>query len=116
MTDTPTLSIPLRTDEHGVIRVGNTRVPMDTIIARHHQKDTPEDIHEGFPTVSLSDIYAVIAYYLANQAEVDAYLQRREEEGERIRQEVEANYPPELKARIAHLRTLIEAKRQGNKD
>lgn len=111
MTDTPTLSIPLVTDENGAIRVGNTRVTLDVIVARYHQRDTPEAIHEGFPTVSLTDIYAVIAYYLAHRDEIDAYLQRRDAEAEQIRQEVEAGYSPETKARMAHFRKLLAEKR-----
>ena len=116
MTDTPTLSIPLQTDEHGTIRVGGTRVTLDTIIARHAQEDTPEAIHEGFPTVSLSDIYAVIAYYLANKNEIDSYLERRRAEGERIRREVEASYSPEIRARNQRLRALRDAKRQQREE
>jgi hypothetical protein len=35
----------------------------------------------------LNDIYTVIAYYLANRDELDAYLKRGQEEAERLRQE-----------------------------
>ena len=113
MTDTVTLSIPLQTDESGAMRVGGTRVTLDVIIARYQQGDTPEAIHEGFSTIALSDIYAVIAYYLAHQDEIDAYLERRDAEAERIRREVEANYSPEMKARTAHFRELLAMKRSG---
>jgi len=34
---------------------------------------------KGFPTVPLTDMYAVIAYYLAHHDEVDDYLKYREE-------------------------------------
>src|SRR5579864_7908990 len=103
----PTLTIPLQTDVHGSIRVGGTRVTLDSLIARYRQGDTAEAIHEGFPTLPLTDIYAVIAYYLANQADVDAYLKYRDEEGARVRQEVEANATPQQKARTAHFRELL---------
>jgi uncharacterized protein (DUF433 family) len=95
-----TVNLPLKIDEHGAIRVSGTRVTLDTLIARYHQGDTPEAIHEGFETIPLADIYAVIAYYLDHQEEVDAYLKRRDEEGERIRQEWEARYPPITKAEL----------------
>lgn len=113
MTDMPTLEVPLRTDESGAMRVAGTRVTLDTLIARYHQGDTPEMIHEGFPTVALSDIYAVVAYYLAHQSDMDTYLQHRNAEAERIRREVEAGYPPEMKARTQELRQLLESKRRG---
>lgn len=93
-----TVALPLKMDEHGAIRVSGTRVTLDTLIAFYRQGETPEDLHEGFPTVPLADIYAVIAYYLAHEAEIDDYLKRREEEAERIRQEWEARNPPPTKA------------------
>lgn len=110
--DPLTMTIPLRTDEHGVIRVSGTRITLDTIIARHHQHDTPETIHEGFPTLPITDIYAVIAYYLANQEELDAYVHHRNQEAERIRQEVESNATPEQKAFNERVRKLAEEKRR----
>lgn len=114
MADIPTLSIPLATDEYGVMHIRNTRVTLDVIVARYQQGDTPEAIHEGFPSVSLSDIYAVIAYYLANREDVDAYLRQRDIEAERIRQEVESNYSPEIRARTEHFRELLAEKRRGD--
>jgi uncharacterized protein (DUF433 family) len=104
--------VPLRMDEHGAIRVSGTRVTLDVVIARYHQGDDPEAIHEGFDVLPLNDIYAVISYYLAHRDEFDAYLKRRDEEAERIRQEIEANYTPEQKARHERLRQLVEEKRR----
>jgi uncharacterized protein (DUF433 family) len=94
MFSTPTaVDVPLRTDEDGVIRVGETRVTLLTIVGCHNRGDTPQEIHEGFPTVSLAEIYAVIAYYLAHQEEVDDYIRHVTEEAERVRREHEANNP-----------------------
>lgn len=107
-----TVTLPLKMDEHGGIRVSGTRVTLDTVIARYHQGDSPEAIHEGFEVLPLNDIYAVIAYYLAHRDELDTYLQRREEDAERIRLEVEANYTPEQKAFNERIRKLAEEKRR----
>jgi uncharacterized protein (DUF433 family) len=113
MIDLPeTVALPIKMDEHGAIRVSGTRVTLDTLIARYQQDESPETIHEGFPTVPLADIYAVIAYYLAHQDEVDTYLKQRDEEAERTRQKVEANYTPEQKAHTERLRALLNQKRQ----
>lgn len=106
MTDMPMLAIPLKTDDKGVMRVAGTRIPIDTVIACYHQGDTPESIHEGFSTLSIPVIYAVIAYYLEHRAEIDAYIHKREEEAEQMRQEIEANYPPHIKAHQEKLRAL----------
>jgi uncharacterized protein (DUF433 family) len=88
-----TLTIPLQADEHGLIRVSGTRVTLDTIIARYHQGDTPETIHEGFDVLPITDIYTVIADYLGRRDELDAYLKRCQDEADRIHQEIEANSP-----------------------
>ncbi len=106
-----TVTLPLKMDASGAIRVSDTRVTLDTVIARFHQGDSPEAIHEGFDVLPLNDIYAVIAYYLSSHDELDAYLQRREEEAERIRTDVEAHYTPEQKAFNARIRKLAEEKR-----
>ena len=82
---------PLRVDDHSVVRMGDTRVSFDSIVYRHKQGDTPDEIHEGFPSVPLADIYAAISYYLRHQEEVEAYLAEREAEAERIHQEAEAD-------------------------
>ena len=94
--DSPSLAIPLKTDEHGVIRVSGTRVTLDSLINYYNQGQSPESLHESFDTVPLTDIYAVIAYYLAHRDEIDAYLQRQQAEAEHIRQEFEAKYPPKV--------------------
>jgi len=95
-----TVTLPLKMDEHGAIRVSGTRVTLDTLIAFHHQGETPEDLHEGFPTIPLADIYAVIAYYLAHQEEMDDYLNRRAQEASHLRQEWETRNPPPTKAEL----------------
>ena len=88
-----TVDVPLRTDEYGVIRVGETRVTLITIVGRHLAGDSPQMIQEAFPTVSLTDIYAVVTYYLTNQATIDAYIAEVHREAEARRQAFEANDP-----------------------
>ena len=105
-----TVTLPLKMDDDGAIRVSGTRVTIDTLIHFYQQHETPEDLHEGFPSVPLADIYAVISYYLAHQAEVDIYLNRRVAEADQIRLEWERRNPPaskaELQARLDHKRRI----------
>lgn len=84
---------PIHVDEHGVARVGGTRVTLETVLWAYVQGSSAEQIAESFPTLELADIHAVIAYYLRHREEVDAYLQHVEAEGNRIRAEFEARYP-----------------------
>lgn len=106
-----TIALPMKMDEHGVIRVSGTRVTLDSLIAYYHQGESPEALHESFDVVPLADIYLVIAYYLAHHEDVDAYLKHNEEEGERIRREWEAKYPPKITR--AELLARLEAKKQA---
>lgn len=94
-------SIPLYTDAHGVIRVKGTRVVLDVVIEEHLGGVTPEEIVRRFPTLRVSDVYLVIAYYLRHRDEVDKYLAEREQAAEQLRQKIEADFPPEgIKERL----------------
>ena len=88
-----TLEVPLRIDERGVVRVGRTRVSLASILTEFGRGATPEQIVQNFDSVLLQDVYAVVAYYLQNRTEVDAYLKEHRKEGERIQQSAEARFP-----------------------
>jgi len=93
--------VPLRTDEHGVMRVGKTRVPLDTVVYAFNQGSSPEEIVMSYPSLELGDVYAVVNYYLHNRADVDAYLAQREAEAARIKDENEKRFPQEgIRARL----------------
>lgn len=49
-----------------------------------------EHLAEGFPTLSIEQIKAVIGWYLTHQEQADEYLEERETEAERLRQEIES--------------------------
>jgi uncharacterized protein (DUF433 family) len=102
--------VPLRTDEHGDIRVGDSRILLDVIICEFENGACPEDIVHGYPTLQLADVYAVIAYYLRHQEAVDNYLQEREVEAERLRQEIEAQQPwrSDLREKLLARRAQME--------
>jgi uncharacterized protein (DUF433 family) len=93
--------VPLTTDDQGVLRVGNTRVPLDTVVYAFNQGASPEEIVMSYPTLDLAHVYAVVNYYLYNRAEVDAYLRQREAEASRIQGENEKRFPPDgIRARL----------------
>jgi len=86
-------TIPLHTDADGVIRVGGTRVPLETIVDSFDAGATPEEIAQDFSVLRLDDIYAVVTYYLRHREEVKEYLQRRRELADEVRRKVEARFP-----------------------
>jgi uncharacterized protein (DUF433 family) len=81
--------MPLRTDADGVVRVGGTRVTLDTVVVAFQQRATAEEIAQQYPSVPLSDIYAAITYYLRHRPEVDEYVEKGKQEGDALRQKHE---------------------------
>jgi uncharacterized protein (DUF433 family) len=69
----------VRNDEHGVKRVGQTRVMLESVIAPFNQGHSAETIAQQYPALTLEEVYGTITYYLANKAEVDRYLQHQDE-------------------------------------
>jgi uncharacterized protein (DUF433 family) len=57
----------VREDEHGVLRVGDTRVMLDSLVAAFHQGHSPETITQQYPALTLQQVYGAITYYLANR-------------------------------------------------
>jgi len=78
---------PLAEDADGVIRVGKTRVTLETIIGAFKDGASAEEIACHYPSVLLADIYAAITYYLRHQDEMEGYLQRQEERSEAVTRE-----------------------------
>lgn len=59
--------------------IAGSRVSLDSIVAAFQDGLSPETIAaECFPTLSLEQVYGAIAFYLANQAEIDIYLDQAE--------------------------------------
>jgi uncharacterized protein (DUF433 family) len=77
-------SPPIEADQDGVMRVGKTRITLDTIIYDFNEGHTAEEIVSHYPALKLADIYAVISFYLNNQTSVNDYLQQQEVETEEI--------------------------------
>lgn len=46
---------PLRTDADGVVRIGGTRVPLETVVSAF-DRGAAEEIVLRFPTLQLSDV------------------------------------------------------------
>jgi uncharacterized protein (DUF433 family) len=86
--------LPLQAMEDCVVRVGGTRVTLDTVVAAFEQGATVEEIVQQYPSLHLADAYAVIGYFLRHRSEVEAYLAKRGEDSRRVRHENEARFDP----------------------
>jgi uncharacterized protein (DUF433 family) len=101
--------VPLRADESGTIRVGQSRITLDVLLDYYQQGVSPEQLAsaEYFSTLSLSDVHGALAYYHRHKAELDEYLRQRREEADRLQQEIEAANAPflaQMKARLEETR------------
>lgn len=75
---------PLRMDPGDQVRIGTSRVTLNVFITEFESGACAEEIVASFPTVSLADAYATIAYYLRHRAEVDEYLKELRQEEVRL--------------------------------
>jgi uncharacterized protein (DUF433 family) len=58
----------------GLIRIDGTRITVHRVATLYKQGQTAEDIAQTYPHVSLSQVYAALAYYHANRAEIESEL------------------------------------------
>lgn len=101
--------LPLRLTEDGTIRVGRSRVSLDSIVHHYKLGASAEEIVERFPAVELADVYATIAYYLNNQETVEEYLREQEARADEIQTQIESD--PQHREASAKLRARILARK-----
>ena len=97
---------PLRLEDTGAIRVGDTRVLLELVIHAFSDGASPEEIVRRYTTLSLRDVYGVIAYYLRHETEVDAYVAERDRIGDEYERQTRAQNPD-----LKDLRARLEARR-----
>lgn len=77
----------VRRVEGGGLRVGDTRVSLDSVVHAFNRGESAEEIQRDFDTLTLAEVHAAIAYYLYNREKIDKYLAKRAEDYERVRAE-----------------------------
>jgi uncharacterized protein (DUF433 family) len=97
-------------DEHGVMRIGNSRVMLDSIVAGFEQGHSPETLQQQYPTLSLEEVYGAITYYLAHTDQVHAYVKRQDELWEAWRARSATRSSPVVE-RLRALRASAASKR-----
>jgi uncharacterized protein (DUF433 family) len=97
---------PIRPDETGALRVGDSRVLLELVVRAFQDGATPEAIVQRYPTVSLADVYGVVAYYLRETNAVEEYLAERE----RLAAEVQKRVAPPVED-LAAIRQRLQARR-----
>ena len=84
--------IPLSADSLGVLRVGATRVPFDSVVDLYDEGASAEEIVEQFDALELADVHLVLGYLLRHEAEVRAALEAEDREAASRRTRVESEF------------------------
>ncbi len=66
------------------VTISGTGVTVNRVIRWYKLGRSPEEIMETFGHLNLAQIYAALAYYYANQLEIDAQIEEEEEEEQQI--------------------------------
>lgn len=93
------------------IRIKGTRIGIETVLyASLHLSQTPEEIVENYPTLTLEEVYATILYYLQNPIKIGSYLADKLQFSQILREEHEKNPPPG----VVRLRQLKAERQAGS--
>lgn len=94
----------------GSYYVVGTRISLDSIIHAFRRGESPETICQNFELLRLEEVYGAIAYYLANQADMDAYLIGQGEKWAEGKRNAEP-LPTNLRERLMHAREEMHTSR-----
>lgn len=96
---------PLHQDASGVIRVGRTRVTLESVVSLFDQGASPEEIGLRYDVLDLHDIYATLSYVLGHRDEVQVYLDRARQRSSEARSDAEHRSPTaEIRERLTRER------------
>jgi uncharacterized protein (DUF433 family) len=92
----------VKIDEYGVMRVGESRVMLDSVVTAFEQGHSAETIQQQYPALSLEEVYGAIAGYLANLGEIAQYLERQDAVWEQWRAKAAERPSPVVQRLRAH--------------
>jgi len=82
-------------------RIAGSRIRVLDVVIWHQQMGmSPEEIAEEYPTITLGDVYAALAYYWDHRDEIQAAIAREHEIAEKYRQ----MYPSRVQEKLKRLR------------
>ncbi|NES80951.1 MAG: DUF433 domain-containing protein [Moorea sp. SIO2B7] len=101
MTITSTEYKHIQLNENNVpLIAGTTMKVVELITSVKAYQWTPEELHENYPHVSMSKIYAALSYYWDHKEEIDSEMERIEQWVDKMRQEAgETHIVKDLKAK-----------------
>jgi uncharacterized protein (DUF433 family) len=97
-------------ERNGNYYVAGTRISLDSIVHAFRRGESPETICQEFELLRLEEVYGAIAYYLANQTNIDAYLVGQNEKWAEGRRNAEP-LPADLRERLMRARNELDTAR-----
>jgi uncharacterized protein (DUF433 family) len=86
MTLAPILAKPYIEQRDTGYWITGTRISLDSVVLSYLNGESPENMAQNFPLLSLEQIYGAIAFYLSNRDIVDVYLEKSEDEFQQLQQ------------------------------
>lgn len=102
-------AVPLRLDEGGNVRVGDSRVTLRVVVDQYLDGASAEQIAERFDTLQLADVYAALAYFLRHRPELDEQFAQDDRDSEAFLRGLGSAYRT-----AADLRPQLEARRAAS--
>src|SRR5215831_14959251 len=94
---------------NGFFYVTGTRVSLDSLVYLLRAGASPESIRDEFEVLTLEEVFGALAFYLAHQHEVDAYLARQQERWAEIEGSA-GPLEPGLRKRLERARKKLDVK------
>jgi len=93
----------------GAYYFAGSRISLDSVVYEFLRGESPEGIVQAFPSLSLTQVYGGITFYLERRAEIDAYLRRSEARFEELA-EASRRANPLLYAKLEAARRALPSK------
>jgi uncharacterized protein (DUF433 family) len=93
MTLAPILAKPYIEQRDTGYWITGTRISLDSVVLSYLNGESPENMAQNFPLLSLEQIYGAIAFYLSNRDIVDTYLEKSEAEFQQLQKSCREKNP-----------------------
>lgn len=81
--------------------IAGHRIRVQDIVVLHEMRGmSPKEILDEYPTITLADIHAALAYYHDHREEIEEEFRKEDEWAAKIKAEIPSKIPPELRERL----------------
>src|SRR5437870_3793157 len=92
-------------DNPNGIRVRGTRINIEVVVRETRDGLSPDEIVQDYPSLTLEQVHAALAYYHHNKSSMDEYMERQHQAYLEAKRKHEAGEQPEVVQRLHKLKT-----------